>query len=255
MNEVALITGASKGLGKSIAMKLSLLGIKVILVARKEDELKEVAEEINNNGCEACYIIADLSKEGSVEYVIENAKKKYGHIDILINNAGRGGMASIEKLTPKLWNSILNLNLTVPFMFVHYLISDMKNRNKGIIINISSEASYSEAKYLGAYGISKCGLNKLIEQIDIEYRDMGIKVYSICPGWIDTSLAISPELIDINSSEILKPDDISEMIKWLIEQPQHVRVGPIISIAPTNSKANLKNGVEAYIEEQRKLEE
>lgn len=248
MKKVALITGASKGLGKTLALKLSLNDIKVILVARKEEELIAAIEEIRSCGGDADYIVSDLVKAGSIEYVIEQIQKKYGGIDILINNAGRGGMASIEKLSPKLWNSIINLNLTVPFLLTHYVIPYMKKNKNGIIINISSEASYSQTKYLGAYGISKCGLDKLTEQIDVEYRDLGIKAYSIQPGWINTNLAISPSEIGINKEEILSTEDVSELVVWLVNQPYHVRIGPLISITPNNSKAKLENGVNAYME-------
>jgi short-subunit dehydrogenase len=251
MKEVAIVTGASKGVGRSVAHKLAEMGKSVVLIARREDELMSVAKEIKTKGGEVDYIAIDLCQDGAVESVVYSILERYGRIDLLINNAARGGMASIEKISLKLWNNILKLNLTVPFEFANLVLPQMKERNQGMIVNISSEASLNVTKYLGAYGVSKVGLNKLTTQIDVEYRDYGIKAYAICPGWIDTSLAVDPALVGVGREEILKPEDIADAVEWLVIQPSNVRMGPIIPIVPRNSKANLMDGVNAYIEENK----
>jgi short-subunit dehydrogenase len=117
--KIAIVTGASSGIGKSIACDLAELGVVVALVARRMQYLEEIKTIIENKGGKALAVQADLSKEGAVSTVVDRVQKELGPISIMINNAARTGMSSIKKMAVHTWKKVIYLNLTVPFEFIH----------------------------------------------------------------------------------------------------------------------------------------
>lgn len=245
-NRTAIITGSSSGIGKAIALRLAQKKVKVILVARREEELAKVSEEIQSFGGEASYIVADLTKSKAVESVLEQARVRYSKVDILVNAAGRLGMGNMDTIRINTWESVLKLNLTVPFEFVHHLLPDMKKRREGWIINISSEASYELIEYSGAYAVSKAALNRYTELLDMECRDYNVHVYALCPGWVRTDLSVDPKEIGIDESYLLKPQDIADVAEYLCDRNFNVRIGPIIPVTPMDSRVSMKKSTEVY---------
>ena len=249
----AIVTGASSGIGRSIAIALAKKGINVALVARNKEKLTEIKKVIEDNKGKALVVQSNLLEENIVQHVIEKVNKELGKVSILVNCAGRSGMASINKTSMRTWNSVLKLNLTVPFEFCNLLIPDMREMNEGWIINISSEVSTELCKNEGAYGVSKAGLNRLTEEIDIENRDYNIHTVAICPGWVNTELSMDPALANVNEEDILEPEVIADSVVWLVSQPGKVRIGPIIPITPIKEKASLINSANVFFEKNKQL--
>lgn len=252
-DKVAIVTGASRGIGRSIAYALAREGIAVALIARNRDELEEIRQVIEDNNGKALVVQSNLLEENAVQNVIEKVQKELGNVSILVNSAGRSGMASINKTSIRTWNSIIKLNLTVPFEFVHLLITDMREMDESWIINISSEVSTVLCKNEGAYGVSKSGINRLTEEIDIENRDYNIHSVAICPGWVNTELAMDPELAKVSKEDILEPEIIADLVISIINQPSKVRIGPIIPITPIKEKASLVNSANEFFKKNKEL--
>lgn len=252
-NKIAVVTGASSGIGRNIACVLSQMGIQVALVARTKAKLESVQQEIEDMGGTAIIVVKDLYDENAVAEVINEVEARLGEIDIMINNAGFTGMASIHKTRLKNWEKVIRLNLTVPFQFINLLLPKMRKKQQGWIINISSEAGAILCPYSGAYGISKNGLNRLTELVDIENRDYNIHAVSICPGWVDTPLVMDPRLSQLEVEDILSTNEIADTVRWILQQPENLRVGPIISITPIKEQASLLAGTKKFFELHKQL--
>ena len=218
--KVAIVTGASSGIGKYISIELSNKGYVVVLISRNIDKLKSVKEIINSAGNDCMVIQSDISKETSIENIFKKIKS-FNSIDILINNAGLGIFNKIENVTYSDWDMQLNTNLKGPFMMTKYIIPYMKKNNNGKIVFINSVAGIKAYPYSSAYVASKFGLRGFTSSIREELRQDNIKVISIHPGAIDT-----PFWDDIKGDfpreKMLSSKDISKSIVNAILSPNNL---------------------------------
>lgn len=175
-----LITGANRGIGLSIVKELLNNDYNVIAVSRNDDNLQELEHE------KLKIIKADLQDLGEVQKVFDILDNKGINIDVLINNAGIGKFYNIEDLGFDDWSKVLNLNLSVPFYFMKYILPKMKNRNFGRIINIGSDADGKPEIGSSAYCASKYGLLGLTQCVRLEVKGYNISVTTISPGRVDT---------------------------------------------------------------------
>ena len=186
-NKIALITGASKGIGKSTAEVFAEQGAKVILVGRTEAPLVQAVEHILSKGGEATYITADVSQEEDMHYMAKEVLKKYGRIDALIHNAGIYPLARIEDMTSEEWHKVLDINLSGTFYAVKACIPAMKQQKSGRIVFTSSisgpRVGYPAASH---YTASKGGMDGFMKTIAIELAKYNITVNAVEPGTIIT---------------------------------------------------------------------
>ncbi len=186
-NKVALITGASKGIGRSIAEVFADHGAKVILVGRTEASLKQAVEHILKRGGEASFIAADVSREEDMQRMAAVALKQYGRIDILIHNAGIYPLARLEDMTSEEWHTVLNTNLSGTFYAVKACLPIMKQQKYGRIVFTSSisgpRVGYPAASH---YTASKGGMDGFMKTIAIELAKYNITVNAVEPGNIIT---------------------------------------------------------------------
>jgi NAD(P)-dependent dehydrogenase (short-subunit alcohol dehydrogenase family) len=196
--KVAVITGASRGLGKAMALALAGAGAKLALVARDREKLEETASEVAALGAEAQVFIADVTDEAQISTMTELVVTQFGHVDILINNAGTNIRKPLVEYTLEEWRKITDTNLTSVFLMCRAMIPHMVGRGYGRILNLTSIMSHVSLPGRTAYSASKAGLLGLTRALSQELAPEGITVVGISPGpfatELNTVLMANPEV-------------------------------------------------------------
>ena len=183
-NRVAIITGASRGLGPYMARALSAEGAHLVLAARSMPELEAVAEEIRAGGGRAIAVQADVVSPADRANLVEAAKTEYGRIDILVNNAGIEITAHFELQPAEEIERVIEVNLTASILLAHLVLPSMLERKSGHIVNIASLAGKVAVPYSAPYAASKAGLIGFTESFRAEFRKRGVSASAICPGLV-----------------------------------------------------------------------
>ncbi len=229
-NQVALVTGAGRGIGKSISSHLATLGAKVALCARSQNDLDALSREIKSKGGTATALACDVSDLSSVERACKEVEQAYGRLDILVNNAGVGSFSGpLHEMTPEDWEKVLNTNLRGVFYCIRAFAPMMLRQGRGHIVNISSLAGKNPLPNGAAYAASKWGLNGLSYAVAEELRGKNIRVSVVCPGSVDTSEGWHHGK---NSNKMLQPDDIAHVVGMLVTQAPQSFVSEVL-IRPT----------------------
>lgn len=232
VNKVVVVTGGARGIGAEIVKFLAKLGYKVVLNYNKsESYAQDVKKELNN----VEIFKADVSKKEEANALIDFAIKKYGKIDVLINNAGIAQTNLFTEITDEDWNNIINTNLNSAFYCSREAVKNMIHNKSGLIINISSIWGITGASCEVAYSTSKAAINGFTKALAKELGPSNIRVNAIAPGIINTemnSYLSEDELKNIKEEipleKIGDPVDIAKCVKWLIED--NYTTGQIISI-------------------------
>ncbi len=228
--QVAVVTGAGRGIGAAIARKLAALGAVVILCGRKRDPLESTAAEIRRDGWQSEVLPCDVTNLGSVEAAAQHIDKTHGRADILVNNAGIGGFGGpLHEMTPESWDAVLNTNLRGVYYCIRSFVPMMVRAKNGHIINISSLAGKNPLPNGAAYAASKWGLNGLSYSVAEELRTHNIRVSVVCPGSVDTEL--SPHT-GKDSKKMLRPEDVAHVVAMLVTQAPQSFVSEIL-LRPT----------------------
>jgi len=228
--QVALVTGAGRGIGAAIAHKLASLGATVALCGRTLKTLEATATSISALGGKARAVVCDITEVSSVASLAALIEREFGKIDILVNNAGIGSFAGpLHEMTPEQWEKLLNTNLRGVFYCVRSFAPMMIRAGAGHIVNISSLAGKNALPNGAAYAASKWGLNGLSYSIAEELRGHGIRVSVVCPGSVDTDL--SPHT-GKDPNKMLKPDDVAHVVAMLVTQAPQSFVSEVL-LRPT----------------------
>lgn len=185
---VVWITGASSGIGKSMAFEWARLGYKVVLSARRKELLDEVADEIKSFGGQALVIPCDIMIATAIENTVKEIISTWGRLDIVVANAGFGVFGSIEKLTAKNWNRQLQGNVTGLALTVKYALPHLK-KTKGKIGLVGSVGAYLPSPNLGAYGASKAAVNSIGKTLQVELMGTGLSCTTLHPGFVVSEIA------------------------------------------------------------------
>lgn len=239
-NKVAIVTGASSGIGEATARSLASCSIKVALVARREERLKELASEIEKNGGSAIVIKADVSKAEEIDKIVETTINKWKRVDILVNNAGVMYLGPIAGANTNEWRKMIDLNLTGLMLITHAVLPYMQDQKSGHIINISSVSGRVTSSRSAVYSATKFGVGAFSEGLRQEVYKENIRVTTIEPGAVLTELANhvthteSRERLKswVAGMEALSSEDIANSIIYAISQPGNVNVNEIL-IRPT----------------------
>jgi len=214
--QVAVVTGAGRGIGAAIARTLAALGATSVLLGRTQATLDATARAVTDAGGKAEVIPCDVTVLHQLEYASARIDSTFGRLDILVNNAGIGGFTEpLHQLLPDDWDRILNTNLRGVYYAIHAFAPLMIQANSGHIINISSLAGKNALPKGAAYAASKWGLNGLTYSVAEELRGSNIRVSVICPGSVDTEL--SPHT-GKDPDKMLRPEDVAHSVAMLVTQ-------------------------------------
>ncbi len=185
--KVALITGASRGLGRALALAYAREGAKLVLNSRSEGSLQPVVEEAEGAGAEALAVPADVASSADVQGLVEAAVGRFGKVDVLVNNAGLlGPRVKIEEYPEEEWRRVIDANLTAPFLLSKAVIPHMPEG--GSIVNVVSGVSVEGRAEWGAYSVSKFGVEGLTQILAAELKDRGIRANAVDPGGMRTEM-------------------------------------------------------------------
>ena len=211
--KTAIVTGAGKGIGKAITLALANEGVNLGLLARTENDLKEVVSQVEGKGIKAAYSAVDISSLKDVERAVHLLTDELGTADILINNAGIGKFATLLEMDPEEWKRIVDVNLMGLYYVTRTVLPQLIEKNRGDIINISSTNGLNGAATSSAYSASKFGVIGLTESLAQEVRRNNIRVTALTPSTVATELAIKTNLIVENNDEkYMQPEDIADFV-------------------------------------------
>ncbi|HET7891879.1 MAG TPA: SDR family oxidoreductase [Candidatus Sulfotelmatobacter sp.] len=230
IGQVALVTGAGRGIGAAIARTLAGLGAAVVLCGRTQSTLDTTAHAILSAGGKAEVIPCDVTLLHQLEYAAARVDSTFGRLDILVNNAGVGGFTKLlHELPPEDWERILNTNLRGVYFSVRAFAPLMMRARSGHIINISSLSGKNALPKGAAYAASKWGLNGMTYSLAEELRPHNIRVAVICPGSTETELGPNTGK---DPKKLLQPDDIAHAVAMLVTQSPQSFVSEVL-IRPT----------------------
>lgn len=215
---VVLVTGASSGIGAATARAASRAGGRVVLAARREDRIRQLADELG----EAVPVRCDVTDAGQVEKAVTTATDAFGRIDVLCNVAGQGLHAPLEQIDPDDFRAVLDLNLVAPLVTMQAVIPIMREQGAGSIVNVSSGITFSALPGSAAYGASKAGLNKLSAVARAEFAAAGVVVSTMYPFITDTEFIESlrgetESASELESSHAPKPQSPEQVAEAILE--------------------------------------
>jgi 3-oxoacyl-[acyl-carrier protein] reductase len=233
----ALVTGASRGIGKACAIALAQSGCRVVLAARSMQNLEETAAAIRNSGWEAFPVEMDLANRDSVANSISKASKEFGRIDILVNNAGMAKDGLALRLKPADWDIVLQTNLSGSFYAIQQVLSGMMRERWGRIVNISSVVGEMGNAGQANYVASKAGLIGLTKSLAREVASRNITVNAVAPGFIETDMThgLTPELKQKMIEQtplgrIGSPADVAAAVKFLVSDEASFITGHVLDV-------------------------
>ena len=187
--KTAFVTGASRGIGRAIAVAFAQAGADVAIVARTAEGLADTADDITAVGRKAIVIPADVTDQADVTRAVQAAIDQLGHVDIVVNNAGGSNfMVSFRDLRISGWDKLIRLNLSSAVYVCHAFASHLLDRGSGSVINVASVAGVASAPLISPYGSAKAALISLTKTLAVEWAADGVRVNALCPGWTATEL-------------------------------------------------------------------
>jgi len=236
-NKVAIITGASKGIGAATAKRMAELGVKVVLTARSQEALNELANDMNTSGGEALAVACDVSDYNQVNSAIAQTIMKFGKIDIVVNNAGLiDPIGRITDVAPDDWGKVIDVNVKGIFNMLHATLPGMEARGQGTIINISSGAAYGAMEGWSHYCSSKAAALMLTKATHTEYAGKGIRAVGLSPGTVATDMQVNIKASGINPVSTLEVSDhippawVAQAICWLATEDAREFDGDDVSL-------------------------
>lgn len=215
MKKVALLTGASKGIGKTIAIQLARIGYNMLIVGRNRNQLLQTQNEVEKFKVKCSIMEADLSTADAPLLVIQEVIRVFGKLDAVINNAGVANSISIKDTSLEMWDKIFSVNARAPFFICKEAVPFLKQSLKPVIINIGSVVDFKGYVNQAAYASSKHALAGFTKVLAKEVQDDGILVHLISPGGVNTEM-VREMRPDIDAEKLIQPEEIAELIEFLL---------------------------------------
>jgi 3-oxoacyl-[acyl-carrier protein] reductase len=229
--KVAVVTGASKGIGKAIAVALADTGVKVVLAARTHRTVEQVASNLREIGADAFAVPTDVTDADAVQNLIQRTIGTYQKLDILINNAGNGIFGTVADFDPSDWDSVINSNLKGVFLCAKYALPHLLTQGDGQIVNVLSIAAKVAFPASSAYCAAKAGALALTKVLAAEVRDQNIRVTAVLPGSVATpfwdDIPQHPEF-----EKMLKPEHVANAVLSVCQQPVGMVTEEIVVMPP-----------------------
>jgi NADP-dependent 3-hydroxy acid dehydrogenase YdfG len=226
-NKTVLLTGASKGIGKALALKLAESTVNIGLVARSEQELLEIKAEVEKLGSKCLVFVGNVADENLAKDAVSQMIANFGTIDFMINNAGYGIFGQTETITAENWSDIYDVNVKGTFLFSKEVLASMKTAQSGHIINIASDVAKRVFDGGGLYCSSKYAQDAFSAALRKEVRKDGIKVSVVYSGLVDTMFHADPQGAE-KHADWLKADDMANTIIYVMDQPKHVVIDELM---------------------------
>jgi NADP-dependent 3-hydroxy acid dehydrogenase YdfG len=243
-DRVAVVTGASSGIGEATAKALAREGYAVALAARREDRINELAEQISSGGGKALSVPTDVANAASAQRLIQTTKDELGSVDVLVNNAGVMLLGPILGADLEHWQRMVNVNVLGLMYCTHTALPIMQEQGSGHIVNVSSVAGRVARLGSGVYNATKWGVGAFSESLRQEALNYGVRVTIVEPGYVDTELQghnehpMVVERMEKDKQQIgkvLEADDIANAIVYAVQQPEHVSINEVL-IRPTKQQ-------------------
>ncbi len=214
-SKVAIVTGASRGIGRAISVALAQEAATVVLAARSIQKLQETADKVTEAGGKAEIVVTELTEEESIKNLVKVTNEKFSRLDILVNNAGVTHLAKLEETATEDWERCMQVNARAPFILCREALPLLKKSQAGYIINIASVVGVKGYPLQSAYTSSKHALRGMTISLAEELKGSNIRVHLLCPGGVDTELVrkVRP---DIKKDELMQPEEIAELILYLV---------------------------------------
>ena len=226
--KVALITGASKGIGRATAMAFAKRGAKTALIARSADLLQEVADGVKQLGSEAFVFAGDLCDEKIVNQSVQETINRFGRLDILVNNAGIGHFNPVAELSTANWDAMFDLNVRSLFFSTRASLPYLRDAGESVVVNVVSLAGKNAFKGGGGYAATKHAVLGFSRCLMLEERENGVRVLAICPGSVATHFSQDRKSMDDpRRKRILQPEDVASSIVHMIQLPQTAMISEI----------------------------
>lgn len=218
MPKTAFITGANRGIGKAISLRLAEIGYKLFLLARDEETLLSVADQCREKGHSVKSLAGELTDESFMDTALASANTEFGAIDVLINNAGTSSIQSVQEANLDIWRDVMDINFNATVYLSRQVLPGMVERKAGTIINISSLAGRNTSAGTAIYSASKHALNGFSGCMFEDVREHGIKVSTIMPGFVQTSLT---ENLGLQANNMIRPEDVAASVEYVLSASTH----------------------------------
>jgi len=245
-DRVALVTGASQGIGRAIAVEMARVGAQVAVCSRRAEALENVAAAVRAEGRKALVVACDVGDGQQVEGAVKRTVDTFGRIDVLVNNAGYRIRARLEDLPRHEWDAMIATNLTGVFLFSQAVGRVMIQQKAGTIVNVSSVAGRSGSRGMAAYAAAKAGVTALTQSLGAEWAKYGIRVNAVAPGPVETEGVLqvwkTPAMIANASREVPlgrlgRPEEIawavifvaSDQAQFMTGETMYVSGGPRVA--------------------------
>ena len=224
--KIALITGASAGIGWATALAFAEKGAHVVVTARREQRLRELCELIGARDGKAVYLAGDAADEATARNCVALAVKQFGRLDILINNAGAGNYKNLVDTSAEEYDALMDSNMKSSFLFARHAAPIMIEQKRGEILFISSVAGLQGYAGEAVYCASKFAQIGFAQALDGELRKYGIKVGTICPGGVKTEFAVGKGRTEegVKTSYMMEPHEVADAIVFACMQPRNARI-------------------------------
>jgi NAD(P)-dependent dehydrogenase (short-subunit alcohol dehydrogenase family) len=213
--KVAIVTGASRGIGRAISIALAKEAATIVLAARSTEKLKETAEQVTDAGGKAEIVVTELAEEESIRNLVKVTGENFSRLDILVNNAGVTHSAKLKETATADWDRCHQINARAPFILCREALPLLIKAEAAYIINIASVVGVKGYPLQSAYTASKHALRGMTISLAEELKGSNIRVHLLCPGGVDTEL-VGKVRPDIKKSDLMQPEEIAELVVYLV---------------------------------------